>query len=104
MILLAPLVFCFVVLFSMSDPESSRARMLNEISEGLAGDANAAAAGSGSLLIRGCDPQMAARAVPMIQGAIGDRVEIVAVTDDDEFFKMLSRDGPKWTVVMFAPG
>merc|ERR1712232_938364 len=65
-----------------------------------------------NVLMRGCDPVMAQRAMPMLQSALGSNVRIVSVTDDEAFFKQLNSSAladdssvsKKWDVVMFAPG
>ena len=103
------LLFFSVVCSCVTAMSDSRERMLAEISGGGGGGAGAGSCASqsssvatGSLLLRGCDPRMAARALPMLVATLGEGVKIVTTTDDDTFFKHLRESS--WSAIMFAPG
>jgi N-acetyl-beta-hexosaminidase len=80
----------------------SRNAMLREIkSAGGAASTGADAAGK-SVLVRGCDPRMAAKAAGFLPALVGDPEVWESSTDDDDFLAKL--DSRAWSVVMFAPG
>ena len=54
-----------------------------------------------SILVRGCDPEMARRAMKLLPPVLGNP-EMVSVTNDDDFITQLERK--KWSVIFFAPG
>lgn len=83
--------------------DASRDRMMNEIADGGGSGASCADgdASKKSVLVRGCDPQMAARAGKMLPPMLGN-AQILGVTDDDTFFDLIQRR--KFDVVFFAPG
>ena len=77
--------------------------MIVEINEG-GGAASAAGGGDASqksLLVRGCDPRMAARASKMLPPLLGNPVFDTATNDDEFIAKLKAR---QYSVVMFAPG
>jgi hypothetical protein len=77
-----------VTAIAMAD--ASRDSMMNEIAGGGGGGASCADgdASKKSVLVRGCDPQMAERAGKMLPPMLGN-TQILGVTDDDTFFKLL---------------
>ena len=78
----------------------SRDRMMDEIAEGT-GESEFIDFSGKSILVRGCDPQMAIRASNMLPPHLGNP-EFVSCTDDDDFLSKLR--GRKWSVIFFAPG
>lgn len=54
-----------------------------------------------SILARGCDPVLSARAAQFIPAELGNP-QYIPTTSDDEFFNQLK--SRKWSVVYFAPG
>ena len=84
---------------NQSAADAARDRMINEIENGSTngvGDASEKA-----LLVRGCDPQMAARASKMLPPLLGNPTFDTA-TNDDEFIQKLKTR--QYNVIMFAPG
>ena len=81
--------------------DGARDRMMGEIaSAGSAACENGDASGK-KVLTRGCDPVMAERAGKMLPPMLGN-VQMVGVTDDDTFFRLLETE--QFDVVLFAPG
>ena len=78
----------------------SRDRMMDEIAEGT-GESEFIDFSGKSILVRGCDPQMAIRASNMLPPHLGNP-EFVSCTADAAFFSKLR--GRKWSVIFFAPG
>ncbi len=54
-----------------------------------------------SILVRGCDPEMARRAIEFLPPVLGNP-EMYTVTNDVDFITELKRK--KWSVIFFAPG
>lgn len=78
--------------------DAARNRMMDDLT------ASACASGDASnkaIIVRGCDPEMAARAGKMLPPLLGN-VKMIGVTSDDEFFKLLRET--QFDVVTFAPG
>ena len=87
--------------------DAGRDRMISELAEGATSSVEEASQNQQqpheqSLLIRGCDPEMARRAKPMLRKHLGPKVNIHSATDDTSFFELLGKQ--KWDVVLFAPG
>ena len=80
---------------------TSRDGMMSDMA---AGGTNVAGgdASTKKILVRGCDPQMAARAKEMLPPLLGNAA-IVGVEDDDALLEKLT-SGEQWDVVFFAPG
>eukprot|EP00933_Yihiella_yeosuensis_P044367 TRINITY_DN39464_c1_g1_i1.p1 TRINITY_DN39464_c1_g1~~TRINITY_DN39464_c1_g1_i1.p1 ORF type:complete len:144 (+),score=34.84 TRINITY_DN39464_c1_g1_i1:38-469(+) len=78
----------------------ARDRMMNELRAGSDGAASGDASAK-TLIIRGCDPVMAARASQMFPPMLGN-VQLIACTDDQTFFAKLEER--KYDVCLFAPG
>jgi len=76
--------------------------MISQIKSG--GDAVVSDLSDATLLVRGCDPTMAAKAQQFLPSMLGLRnsTQMVSTTDDVDFFDQLSRS--QWDIVMFAPG
>eukprot|EP00588_Corethron_pennatum_P021082 CAMPEP_0194331030 /NCGR_PEP_ID=MMETSP0171-20130528/54085_1 /TAXON_ID=218684 /ORGANISM="Corethron pennatum, Strain L29A3" /LENGTH=79 /DNA_ID=CAMNT_0039092327 /DNA_START=146 /DNA_END=385 /DNA_ORIENTATION=+ len=76
--------------------------MISQIKTG--GDAVVSDLSDATLLVRGCDPTMAAKSRQFLPSMLGLRnpAQMVSTTDDVDFFDQLSR--AKWDIVMFAPG
>ena len=84
---------------NQSAADAARDRMIGEIANGstnIVGDASQKA-----LLVRGCDPQMAARASKMLPPLLGNPVFDTATNDDEFIMKLKAR---QYNVIMFAPG
>ena len=84
---------------NQSRADAARDRMIGEIANGstnIVGDASQKA-----LLVRGCDPQMAARASKMLPPLLGNPVFDTATNDDEFIMKLKAR---QYNVIMFAPG
>ena len=76
--------------------------MLSAIKAGATNtNASASAHSSKSILTRGCDPAMAAKASLMLPPLLGG-VEVVACTCDEDFVRLLMER--QYTAVFFAPG
>ncbi len=85
---------------SQNQKDMSRNRMMAEITEGV-GDGELNDFSRKSILVRGCDPQMAIRASQVLPPHLGNP-ELVSCTDDDDFLAKLRER--KWSVIFFAPG
>ena len=85
----------------LKDPiPSPQDRMMADVVQS-AGDAESIDFSAKTILVRGCDPQMARRASEVMPALLGG-VGFVSCTDDDDFVAKL-RERP-WSVVFFAPG
>lgn len=85
-----------------SSADVSRGKMWSEVVQG--SQSSECAAGSAKekiMLIRGCDPVMAAKSVSFLPPMLGG-CTIVATTNDDDWFRELK--ARKYDVVLFAPG
>ncbi len=84
---------------NQSTADAARDRMIGEIVNGstnAVGDASQKA-----LLVRGCDPQMAARASKMLPPLLGNPIFDTATNDNEFIMKLKAR---RYNVIMFAPG
>ena len=88
-------------IMAKSAADRARDRMMVEIGEGGAASDGGRDASAKSLLVRGCDPRMAARASQMLPPLLGNPVFDTATNDDEFIAKLKAR---KYSVVMFAPG
>ena len=85
----------------IKDPtRSPQDRMMAEVVQG-ADDEASVDFSAKAMLVRGCDPQMAARASKVMPALLGG-VEIVSCTNDDDFSEKLRERA--WSVLFFAPG
>jgi hypothetical protein len=77
--------------------------MWSEIGQGAesTGGAVAGSADGKVMLIRGCDPVMAAKSASFLQPLLGG-CAVVATSNDDDWFRELN--ARKYDVVLFAPG
>ena len=85
-----------------ADADAGRTSMLREIQEGAAAGETKSSAADKSVLIRGCDCNMAARASEFLPPLVGNPSVWESSTDDTDFIAKLA--ARSWDVVMFAPG